>query len=86
VATDHVVHDLVPPSDLVRIGPGFTIDDDAEHQFVIGNVTCPRSGRVDHIRIGQCRNLVGGEAPERVCEYGFKVVEEVATCLSLPGE
>ena len=57
-AADFVVDDLVPPADVVRIGPRLAIDDHAQHQIVGAQVLHER--RSDKIGIGQGGNAVLG--------------------------
>ena len=66
VATDFVVYDLVPPADVVRVGPGLTVDDEAEDQIAVGQEV--HLVPTYHLRIGERRDGIGGQDQMQLVE------------------
>ena len=66
VPTDPVVHDLVPPADVVRVGTSFAFHDNTEDQVGVGEVV--HLVPTHHLRIGHRRDGSAGSRVRRADE------------------
>ena len=56
---NHVVDDFVPPAHVVGIGFGYAIEDHAEHEVLIAEVSGFAGCEFDKWGIGECWNAIG---------------------------